>query len=557
MTNSVEIFYEQGSDEWLQNRRGKFNASELAAAIGIHPNIKRNELLHAHATGIEKEYSDFIEKFIFAKGHRIEPIVRAMVEKQTDEDFVPKCFEIGNYACSLDGQNIFGNINLEIKQFSKELFEQVGAGVLPDHHKPQVQQGLWLTNAEYCIFAVCNEDQTDYVSIIVHPDIDFFEQIPAIWAQFEKDRDDYQVVIHPDKPQSEPVESLPMPSIRIDGGLSVISNLDLFGAKLREFCAALTTNPQDDQDFANLEDAVKRLKSAEDALENAENASLATIKDVSDMRRAVADLKAIARTSRLTSEKLVKTQKEVIKLKILADVKEKFATHIAGLQSEIKVVRFEFSAPDFAGAMKNKRSIASLHDAVDTELAAAKILADKLAKEYRSKLAWYQSNANANGFGFLFMDIQDLIKKPQEDFELTVTIRIATHKKNEEIRLNEEREKIRIEEAAKAQKEYEEKVRKEAEEKMLEQRLIVSDPVVIEAYFEESSVENLEKPAPLQAELEKYIPPEKQGWGEVIAPEYPGDSSVLAIISDAFGVSVALASEWVIHLATSIEESRI
>jgi hypothetical protein len=301
------------------------------------------------------------------------------------------------------------------------------------------------------------------------------------------------------------------------------------------------------------------------------------------MRRAVADLKSVARTSRLTSEKLIKTQKEIIKLKILADVKEKFITHIAGLQSEIKVVRFEFPAPDFAGAMKNKRSIASLHDAVDTELAAAKILADKLAKEYWSKLAWYQSNAN--GFGFLFMDIQDLIKKPQEDFELTVTIRIATHKKNEEIRLNEEREKIRIEEAAKAQKEYEEKVRKEAEEKMLEQRPIadeieldqllraeakrqietktlseregiVSDPVVIEAYFEESSVENLEKPAPLQAELEKYIPPAKQGWDEVSEHKYPGDSSILAIISDAFGVPVALASEWVIQCASSIEESR-
>ncbi|WP_242489352.1 MULTISPECIES: hypothetical protein [unclassified Pseudomonas] len=44
-------------------------------------------------------------------------------------------------------------------------------------------------------------------------------------------------------------------------------------------------------------------------------------------------------------------------------------------------------AADFAGAMKNKRTIASLQDAVDTELAGAKIAASQTADAIRLNLA--------------------------------------------------------------------------------------------------------------------------------------------------------------------------
>ncbi len=48
-------------------------------------------------------------------------------------------------------------------------------------------------------------------------------------------------------------ESLPAVLVRMDGSIAVISNLDLFGVKLREFVSKIDRNPSTDQAFANAE----------------------------------------------------------------------------------------------------------------------------------------------------------------------------------------------------------------------------------------------------------------------------------------------------------------
>jgi hypothetical protein len=127
--------------------------------------------------------------------------------------------------------------------------------------------------------------------------------------------------------------------------------------------------------------------------------------------------------------KLVTTQKDVIKANILNEGKLKFADHVAALELEIKPIRFIYAQPDFAGAMKGKRTLASLHDAVDTTLAEAKIATDATAKDIRAKLAWCKEHAK--DYGFLFMDLQQIISKQTDDFQLVVNTRIAEHKQTE------------------------------------------------------------------------------------------------------------------------------
>lgn len=439
----------QGTPEWLQFRLAHNGASEAGAMLGLSKLSNRNELLKIKSTGISKEFSDFVQRFVLDKGHEVEALARPIVESIIDDQLYPVTFSMGRLSASCDGLTGMGDIAFEHKQWNQAYAEMVRKGELPEEHWPQCQQVLLLTAAEKLIFVISDGTQENMAWMWVYPDKTLQDAIVAGWSQFDKDLAEYVPAAIPEKPIAEPTESLPSVSIRVDGGLSVISNLDLFGSKLREFVGNLTKDPQDDQDFANLEQAVKDLKKAEDALSAAEDMALAQISDVNDMRRTVADLKEIARSHRLTSEKLVKSQKEVIKLKILSDIKDKFNAHIAGLQSEIKGVRLDISMPDFAGSMKNKRTIASLHEAVDTLLANSKIEADRVAKDLREKLTWLKKEAVS--FGFLLSDLQSIITSNSlEAFQAIVNKRIDDHKKAEAERLAAEREKMRLEEEAKA-----------------------------------------------------------------------------------------------------------
>ncbi|MGZ5054634.1 MAG: YqaJ viral recombinase family protein, partial [Methylobacter sp.] len=317
----------QGSPEWLQFRLEHDGASEAGAMLGISKLSTRNELLKIKSTGISKEFSDYVQRFVLDKGHEVEALARPIVESIIDDQLYPVTFSMGRLSASCDGLTGMGDIAFEHKQWNEVYAEMIRNGELPEEHWPQCQQVLLITGADKLIFVISDGTQENLVWMWVYPDQALQERIVSGWAQFDRDLAEYVHAEIAEKPIAEPTESLPAVSIRVDGGLAVISNLDLFGKKLREFVGNLTKDPKDDQDFANLEQAVKDLKKAEDALAAAEDMALAQISDVNDMRRTVADLKDIARSHRLTSEKLVKSQKEVIKLKILSDIKDRFNAH--------------------------------------------------------------------------------------------------------------------------------------------------------------------------------------------------------------------------------------
>jgi len=127
----------------------------------------------------------------------------------------------------------------------------------------------------------------------------------------------------------------------------------------------------------------------------------------------------------------VTKRKTEVKDSIIAGGRKKFADHCAALAADLALgdVRLEVAAPDFVGAAKNKRTMASLHDAIDTALSNGKIAADAVARDLRAKLDWYKPHGEAHGF--LFRDLQSLIQKPAEDFQLAVTTRIEQHKQAE------------------------------------------------------------------------------------------------------------------------------
>ena len=210
------------------------------------------------------------------------------------------------------------------------------------------------------------------------------------WKQFEIDVANYQHVEVAPEVIAAPVQDLPALSIQVNGSISLISNLQKFGARLNEFVAAINKEPTDDQGFADAESAIKTLQSAQDALEAAEANALAQTSDIDDMRKTVKLYADTARTTRLMLEKMVKARKESIRIEIVTNAKNEFGEHCFLLMKEIKPIVLNIDTPDFAGAIKGKKTIASLREAAGTALRNGKMEADALAADHSRKAGMVQ-----------------------------------------------------------------------------------------------------------------------------------------------------------------------
>lgn len=470
----------QGSDDWHAFRFSHHGASEAAAMLGLSKKVTRSELVRMKATGLAKEFSDWVQENILDYGHEVEALARPLAERIIGEDLYPATLSLGRESASCDGLNMAETIGFEHKQWNAELAASVGAGVLPEEHQPQVQQQLMVTGAEKWMFMASDGTENNMVWMWVYPDAAWFERIVAGWQQFDIDLANYTQVDHAVKPEAAPAAALPALVVQTEGKV-VSSNLMAYQKAAEKFLSTIKTDLQDDQDFADAEYNVKFCGEAEAKLEHAKAAALAQSSTIDEVMRTVDHIKAQFRAKRLDLEKLVKVRKEQIKETILNDGRRAYAEHVAALEAEIAPIRLQLATPDFAGAMKAKRTLASLHDAVGTTLANAKITANTQAADYRAKQAWCREHA-AN-YGFLFMDMASIIGKPMDDFQLVINTRIAEHKRAEEVKAEAERARIREEERVKAQAAAAEAIRlaqvesdrKAEEERQIERARVAAD----------------------------------------------------------------------------------
>ena len=93
-------------------------------------------------------------------------------------------------------------------------------------------------------------------------------------------------------------------------------------------------------------------------------------------------------------------------------------------------MRFAPLPPDFGAAIKGLKTLASVRNAIDTALANGKIAANVLADDVRAKLALHKEYVIDQN-GLFSPDLQQLIAKPMEDFQLTIRSRIEQYKQAE------------------------------------------------------------------------------------------------------------------------------
>lgn len=431
MTERITHDLIQGSDEWAQFRLTKFGASEAAAMLGISTKAKRTELLHMKHTGNPKEFSEWVQKNILDYGHELEALARPIIEELIDQDLYPVTRSLGVLSASCDGLTLDDEIAFEHKQWAEALAESVRNKVLPDEYQPQCQQIMLVAGAQKVIFVVSDGTRENMEYMEVYPDQAWMDRIIAGWVQFEKDLAAYVPQVFEAKPVGHTPETLPALHIELSGVVKH-SNLRDFKAHALAVFAGINRELTTDQHFADAEKTVKWCEDVESRLKAAKEHALSQTQSIDELFKTIDDIGAEARRVRLDLDKLVTKRKAEVKDSIIAGGRKKFVDHCAALVADLGLgdVRLEVATPDFVGAAKNKRTMASLHDAIDTALATSKIAADAAARDLRAKLDWYKPHGESHGF--LFRDLQALIQKPAEDFQLAVTTRIAEHKRQED-----------------------------------------------------------------------------------------------------------------------------
>lgn len=441
----------QGSPEWKSARAQHLCASDAPAMMGGSKYTTRNALLKQCATGITEEI-DSSTQYIFDKGHAAEAAIRPYIETLIGEDLYPVVAVNGDLLASFDGLTMDGKTGFEHKLWSESLSKAVNDGSFRDDptYYWQLEHHFAVNEDMVRVHFVVSDGTPDRcVSAVYEPVPGRAEALAAGWRQFREDLAAYKPQAAEVACMATPVESLPAVSVRMDGAIAVISNLDVFGSRLKTFIEGIDKSPSTDQAFADAEAAIKTLEKAQTALEQAEAAALAQTSSIDDMRRTVALYADMARTTRLMLEKVVKSRKEQIRIEIQQAAQAAFNEHCAAINKRLGKVSLPAITPAFANAMKGKKTVTSVRSAVDDELARAKIEASAWGEKIDANLRSLRELAADHSF--LFADAQQIVLKANEDLVSLIKTRIAEHKVAEDKRLEAEREKIRGEEQAKAQ----------------------------------------------------------------------------------------------------------
>lgn len=442
----------QGSPSWHAYRAEHNNASDAPAMLGVSPYKSRSELLQERATGITQEISRTTQA-LFDDGHRFEALARPLAEEIVGEDLYPVTGSLGALSASFDGLTMAEDIAWEHKTLNDEIRAAATAQDLGIHYRVQMEQQLLVSGAEKCLFLASCWDHEGQLIESKHfwyeSDAELRQRIVSGWEQFAKDVADYQHIEILPAAIAAPVKDLPALSIRVDGSLTLNHNLVIFGDKLNAFIADINTKPEDDQGFADAEAAIKVMERAENALAGAEASALAQVASVDDMVKTVAAYKELARKTRLMLEKMVKARKETIRIEIQQIGKDKAAEHIASLNARLGKPYMPAVAFDFAGVMKGKKTVASLRDAVDTELARFKIEANAVADRIQINLGTLRELASNHTF--LFADAASIVLKASDDLTALVRLRITEHDQAEADKAEKLRAKIAEEERVKAE----------------------------------------------------------------------------------------------------------
>lgn len=455
----------QGSPEWHAHRDTHDNASEAPAMMNCSPYESRAELIKRLATGIKPEISD-AQQSRFNDGHRFEALCRPFAEEIIGQPLYPVTGseDDGRLSASFDGLTMDESIGYEHKTLNAQLRQVMVEGAtgadLPLMYRVQMEQQCMVSGAATILFMASkwqNEALVEKRHVWYETDPALAEQIRAGWAQLHKDVAAYV----PTKPAADVTptaklrEELPALIVNVTGKVTE-SNLADFKAEVMQRIEAIPSVLETDQQFVDGDADAKWLRDVAVLMRAAIGRVRSGITSVNTVLTTLEQLEELADAKALALEKKVKSEKQTRKDNILIKARADFAAHVTGLNNELAPLRINPPQPDFDAAARGLKTLVSVQAKVDAAMAAGKIAADGQAKDVRAKAAWHKTAAA--GHEILFPDLQQLVAKPMEDFQLAVATRVDQHKAAEAAKEEAQRARIAEEERIKA----EAKVREEA-----------------------------------------------------------------------------------------------
>lgn len=463
----------QGTPEWHAHRATHFNASDAPAMLGCSPYKTRTELLHEMHTGVAPEV-DPVTQRRFDDGHRFEALARPLAEAIIGEELYPLTGTHGKLSASFDGLTLLAEDAFEHKSLNNDLRDMMHANVqgheLALHYRAQMEHQCIVSGAKRVLFMASKWDGDKLVEerhCWYYPDLELRAKILAGWDQFAADLATYVPSTVEVKPIGRTPDNLPALRIEVTGAVTA-SNLAEYKAHALEVFKGINRELTTDQHFADAEKVVKWCGDVESRLAAAKEHALSQTASIDELFKAIDDISAEARRTRLELDKLVKARKEQIRETIVADGRKALVEHVASLNERLGKAYMPPVSADFAGAIKGKRTIDSLRDAVSTTLANAKIEASAIADRIQINMCTLRELAKDHVF--LFADAGSIVLKAPDDLTALVKSRIADHMAAEAKRLEAERERIRAEEQARIEREQREAMAAEHRKREADER---------------------------------------------------------------------------------------
>lgn len=447
---------QQGTQAWHALRAQHFTASEAPAMMGASPYMTRTELLKQKALGIVDAEVNSAKLALFQAGHDAEASFRPLAEEIVGDDLYPitGTLEVDGLPllASFDGLTLDRTIGFEHKLWSGKVAAQLQeVGEPAPHHYWQLEQQLLVSGAERILFAT--SDGTEALSATV-----WYESKPerraaliAGWRQFAADKEAYtpEPAAAP-AAVAKPVASLPVVfDMRVEGRL-VACNIDQYKPAALAYIAAINTSLTTDQEFADAEADAKFCRESASKLKLAIEQALGQMGDINTAINTVREIAVAFDAKGLALEKLVKSEKDARREAIVTDAIGDLRKHVAALNQRLGESYMPGIPADFGGAVKGKRNLDSMRDAVATELARAKIAANETADRIQANM----QALVAAGDRAAFPDAASLVLKAPDDLRAIIAQRVAEAERKAEA----DRERIRREEQERADREAREKL---------------------------------------------------------------------------------------------------
>lgn len=371
----------QNTPEWDEFRANHFNASEVAAMLGISPYMKRDELLKEKAFGISKEYDNYTQK-LFAYGHKVENLYRNNIAENLVGDELFPAVGVSEIhtklAASFDGITLLNDVIFEHKTLNNKLEQITNINDLPEHYKVQMEQQLLVSGATKCLFAASRYDENDNLIKEIHfwyeSDNNLRERIIAGWEQFQKDLDNFKQkpIITPPKEIIVSKElDLPILNIEVIGKVNS-SNLTEYKQVAVDIFNNIKTDLQTDEDFAVAENDLKFCKKIETQIKQAKDKAIQQQSSVAELFAMLDEIANTARDKRLKLEKLTKNRKDEIKAEIISYANKELNEFIYELNKQSYPFILTFDNINLS-LVKGIKTLAGLKDKVATEVANLKI----------------------------------------------------------------------------------------------------------------------------------------------------------------------------------------